>query len=116
MQHGDGDVLAASDAPLLRWRAGVGIPSAQHHRTRLCRSSPYQSLARRSISSCFRLNLIQLDTDQHFANCECIKLQDILLVTASVIIMGTDITFLQIFGYGVALVGLVLFKTSGNKK
>ena len=45
-----------------------------------------------------------------------LHLQDILLVTASVIIMGVEITPLQIFGYAVALVGLVLFKTSGNKK
>jgi len=41
--------------------------------------------------------------------------KDILLVSSSVLLFGTDITALQIFGYSIALTGLVLFKTSGSK-
>jgi len=41
--------------------------------------------------------------------------KDILLVTSSVLIFGVVITPLQIIGYGIALAGLVLFKTSGSK-
>ncbi|KAF8306099.1 TPT-domain-containing protein [Clavulina sp. PMI_390] len=43
-------------------------------------------------------------------------LKDILLITGSVILFGKAIMPIQIFGYSVALVGLVVFKTSGNKK
>lgn len=42
-------------------------------------------------------------------------LQDILLVTSSVLLFGVQITPLQILGYGIALGGLVLFKTTGGK-
>jgi len=41
--------------------------------------------------------------------------KDILLITGSVLIFGSAITPVQIFGYSVALAGLVLFKTSGGK-
>ncbi|KAF8903293.1 triose-phosphate transporter family-domain-containing protein [Gymnopilus junonius] len=41
--------------------------------------------------------------------------KDILLITGSVLIFGSQITPLQIFGYSIALGGLVLFKTSGGK-
>ncbi|KAF5356939.1 hypothetical protein D9756_006615 [Leucocoprinus leucothites] len=41
--------------------------------------------------------------------------KDILLITGSVLIFGYPITPLQVFGYSVALAGLVLFKTSGSK-
>jgi len=41
--------------------------------------------------------------------------KDILLITGSVLIFGSQITPLQIFGYSIALCGLVLFKTSGGK-
>ncbi|KIJ15896.1 hypothetical protein PAXINDRAFT_168873 [Paxillus involutus ATCC 200175] len=41
--------------------------------------------------------------------------KDILLITGSVLLFGTPITPLQVFGYSVALGGLVLFKTSGGK-
>lgn len=41
--------------------------------------------------------------------------KDILLITGSVILYGAPITPLQIFGYSVALSGLVLFKVSGGK-
>jgi len=41
--------------------------------------------------------------------------KDILLITGSVLLFGTQITPLQVFGYSVALGGLILFKTSGNK-
>jgi len=41
--------------------------------------------------------------------------KDILLITGSVVIFGSLITPLQIFGYSIALGGLVLFKTSGGK-
>jgi len=41
--------------------------------------------------------------------------KDILLVTASVLVFGVEITPLQVFGYSIALAGLVLFKTSGGK-
>jgi len=41
--------------------------------------------------------------------------KDILLITGSVLLFGAQITPLQVFGYSVALGGLVLFKTSGNK-
>ncbi|EJC99376.1 TPT-domain-containing protein [Fomitiporia mediterranea MF3/22] len=41
--------------------------------------------------------------------------KDILLVTSSVLLLGVEITPLQVFGYSIALIGLVLFKTSGGK-
>ncbi|KAH8113858.1 TPT-domain-containing protein [Phellopilus nigrolimitatus] len=41
--------------------------------------------------------------------------KDILLITSSVLIFGVEITPLQVFGYSIALVGLVLYKTSGAK-
>jgi len=41
--------------------------------------------------------------------------KDILLITGSVILFGSVITPLQIFGYAIALGGLILFKTSGGK-
>lgn len=41
--------------------------------------------------------------------------KDILLISGSVLIFGSIITPLQIFGYSIALGGLVLFKTSGGK-
>jgi len=41
--------------------------------------------------------------------------KDILLITGSVLLFGAQITPLQVFGYSVALGGLVLFKTSGSK-
>ncbi|KAF9239860.1 TPT-domain-containing protein [Melanogaster broomeanus] len=41
--------------------------------------------------------------------------KDILLITGSVLFFGGSITPMQIFGYSVALCGLVLFKTSGGK-
>ncbi|TFK38124.1 triose-phosphate transporter family-domain-containing protein [Crucibulum laeve] len=41
--------------------------------------------------------------------------KDILLITGSVAIFGNQVTMLQVFGYSIALGGLVLFKTSGGK-
>ncbi|PPR01235.1 hypothetical protein CVT24_005999 [Panaeolus cyanescens] len=41
--------------------------------------------------------------------------KDILLITGSVIIFGSQVTPLQVFGYSIALGGLILFKTSGGK-
>ncbi|KAL5522637.1 hypothetical protein ACEPAG_8655 [Sanghuangporus baumii] len=41
--------------------------------------------------------------------------KDILLVTSSVLIFGVQVTPLQVFGYSIALIGLVLFKTSGSR-
>lgn len=41
--------------------------------------------------------------------------KDILLITGSVLIFGSLVTPLQVLGYGIALGGLVLFKTSGGK-
>ncbi|KAF8637876.1 hypothetical protein AX17_002499 [Amanita inopinata Kibby_2008] len=41
--------------------------------------------------------------------------KDILLITGSVLIFGSTVTPLQVFGYSIALGGLVLFKTSGGK-
>ncbi|KAF5381284.1 hypothetical protein D9615_008355 [Tricholomella constricta] len=41
--------------------------------------------------------------------------KDILLITGSVLLFGSPITPLQVFGYAIALGGLVLFKTSGGK-
>ncbi|KAF8633481.1 hypothetical protein AX15_001408 [Amanita polypyramis BW_CC] len=41
--------------------------------------------------------------------------KDILLITGSVLLFGSVVTPLQVFGYSVALCGLVLFKTSGGK-
>ncbi|KAI5119878.1 hypothetical protein M0805_008549 [Coniferiporia weirii] len=41
--------------------------------------------------------------------------KDILLITSSVLIFNVEITPLQVLGYSIALVGLVLFKTSGGK-
>ncbi|KAF8256664.1 hypothetical protein EI94DRAFT_1836740 [Lactarius quietus] len=41
--------------------------------------------------------------------------KDILLITGSVLIFSSPITPLQVFGYSIALGGLILFKTSGGK-
>ncbi|KAF8644896.1 hypothetical protein AX16_008180 [Volvariella volvacea WC 439] len=41
--------------------------------------------------------------------------KDILLVTGSVLIFQTEITPLQVFGYSIALCGLVFYKQSGSK-
>ncbi|EIN08469.1 TPT-domain-containing protein [Punctularia strigosozonata HHB-11173 SS5] len=41
--------------------------------------------------------------------------KDILLITGSVLIFGATITPLQVFGYAIALGGLIFFKTSGGK-
>ncbi|KAG5353119.1 hypothetical protein J132_10986 [Termitomyces sp. J132] len=41
--------------------------------------------------------------------------KDILLITGSVVLFGSAITPLQVFGYSIALGGLVLFKTTGGK-
>ncbi|KAH0835940.1 TPT-domain-containing protein [Lanmaoa asiatica] len=41
--------------------------------------------------------------------------KDILLITGSVLLFGAPITPLQIFGYSVALCGLVLYKTCAGK-
>jgi len=41
--------------------------------------------------------------------------KDILLITGSVIIFGSQITPLQILGYSIALAGLIMFKTTGGK-
>ncbi|KAI0252482.1 TPT-domain-containing protein [Lactifluus subvellereus] len=41
--------------------------------------------------------------------------KDILLITGSVLIFSSPITPLQVFGYSIALCGLILFKTSGGK-
>lgn len=38
-------------------------------------------------------------------------IKDILLVVGSVVLMGSTVTFLQVVGYGIALLGLVAFKT-----
>ncbi|KAM0755807.1 TPT-domain-containing protein [Meredithblackwellia eburnea MCA 4105] len=38
-------------------------------------------------------------------------IKDILLVVGSVVIMGSTVTFTQVIGYGIALAGLVVFKT-----
>ncbi|KAG7571118.1 hypothetical protein FFLO_00943 [Filobasidium floriforme] len=43
-------------------------------------------------------------------------LKDILLISGSVLAFGSSITAIQVFGYSVALAGLVLFKTGGQKK
>jgi len=42
-------------------------------------------------------------------------LKDILLISGSVLLFGSQITPLQVFGYSIALGGLVFFKTSGGK-
>ncbi|KAI0828642.1 TPT-domain-containing protein [Trametes gibbosa] len=41
--------------------------------------------------------------------------KDILLISGSVLLFGALITPLQVLGYSVALVGLVLYKTAGSK-
>jgi hypothetical protein len=41
--------------------------------------------------------------------------KDILLITGSVLIFGSQVMPLQVFGYSIALGGLILFKTSGGK-
>lgn len=41
--------------------------------------------------------------------------KDILLISGSVLLFGNEITPLQVFGYSIALGGLVAFKTSGGK-
>ncbi|KAJ3783424.1 TPT-domain-containing protein [Lentinula aff. detonsa] len=42
--------------------------------------------------------------------------KDILLITGSTLIFGSTVTAIQVFGYSVALGGLVMFKLTGNKK
>ncbi|KJA13736.1 hypothetical protein HYPSUDRAFT_49651 [Hypholoma sublateritium FD-334 SS-4] len=41
--------------------------------------------------------------------------KDILLITGSVLIFGNQVTPLQIFGYSIALGGLILYKTASSK-
>ena len=41
--------------------------------------------------------------------------KDILLITGSVAIFGTMITPMQVVGYSIALLGLILYKTTGSK-
>ena len=41
--------------------------------------------------------------------------KDILLISGSVLIFGAQITPVQVLGYSIALVGLVLYKTTGSK-
>ncbi|KAJ7275715.1 TPT-domain-containing protein [Mycena rebaudengoi] len=41
--------------------------------------------------------------------------KDILLITSSALLFGAQVAPLQIFGYSIALAGLVLFKTTGGK-
>jgi len=41
--------------------------------------------------------------------------KDILLITGSVLIFGSQVTPLQIFGYSIALGGLILYKTASGK-
>lgn len=38
-----------------------------------------------------------------------------MLITGSVLLYSTEITPVQVFGYSIALGGLILFKTSGGK-
>jgi drug/metabolite transporter (DMT)-like permease len=45
----------------------------------------------------------------------CGVLKDILLVAASILIWSTTVTFLQFFGYSIALGGLVYYKLGGDK-
>ncbi|KAI9856756.1 MAG: hypothetical protein M1813_008793 [Trichoglossum hirsutum] len=45
----------------------------------------------------------------------CGVLKDVLLVLASILIWGTTITGLQIFGYSIALGGLIHYKLGGEK-
>lgn len=42
-------------------------------------------------------------------------LKDILLITGSVLLFGKSVTPLQVFGYSIALTGLVIFRTTGSK-
>ena len=41
--------------------------------------------------------------------------KDILLITGSVLIFGAQITPVQVVGYSIALLGLILYKTPGSK-
>jgi len=41
--------------------------------------------------------------------------KDILLITGSVLFFGEQVTLMQVFGYSIALGGLILFKISGGK-
>ncbi len=41
--------------------------------------------------------------------------KDILLISGSVLVFGAQITPIQVVGYSIALVGLVLYKTTGSK-
>ena len=41
--------------------------------------------------------------------------KDILLITGSVLIFGAQITPVQVVGYSIALLGLILYKTTGSK-
>jgi hypothetical protein len=42
-------------------------------------------------------------------------LKDIILVVGSVLLLGKSITALQVLGYSIALVGLVIFRTTGKR-
>jgi len=42
-------------------------------------------------------------------------LKDILLITGAVLLFGKTITALQVFGYSIALAGLIVFKTTGSR-
>ena len=41
--------------------------------------------------------------------------KDILLITGYVLIFGAQITPVQVVGYSIALLGLILYKTTGSK-
>ena len=41
--------------------------------------------------------------------------KDILLITGSVLVFGAQITPVQVVGYSIALLGLVLYRTTGSK-
>jgi len=41
--------------------------------------------------------------------------KDILMITGAVFFFGEQVTLMQVFGYSIALGGLILFKTSGGK-
>ena len=61
------------------------------------------------------VNLQQIGKTSSLVLTLCGVLKDVLLVLASVAIWGTTITGLQVFGYSIALGGLVHYKLGGEK-
>ena len=58
----------------------------------------------------YHTNLVQIGKTSSLVLTLCGVLKDILLVFASMMIWGTQVTYTQFFGYSIALGGLIYYK------